>query len=358
MRTATLAEVAHPLDPPSQGRFPWKFFYDRWNVFDFIVVLVGYLPFDTQGVTSLRSARLVRVLKLVRALPKLRVLVMGLLSSLTSISYIALLLLLLFYLYAVLGVSVFGTNDPVHFGTLHIALISLFRAATLEDWSDLMYINFYSCKVYGYSEFIHLCTEPSAQPFLAALYFVTFIVLSSMLVLNTFVSVITSSMAEARAALEGEVEATQGKEDITDDDEYLEAKLNELTEVMAHIADEVEAFAQLEKQRKASDMAAALDAESDTDSQSDDDAQGAAEAGGKRQGSPAKSPTLLEGWAASRHPAGPHSATKVQPQPGSSADSKSANKRVDVPPMVDDSTTASGKATPKHQGGHEPTPGA
>ena len=42
--------------------------------------------------------------------------------------------------YAVLGVSVFGKNDPIHMGTLHIAFLTLFRCATLEDWTDVMYI--------------------------------------------------------------------------------------------------------------------------------------------------------------------------------------------------------------------------
>lgn len=46
---------------------------------------------------------------------------------------------MLFYLYAVLGVSMFGTNDPDHMASLHTTLLTLFRCATLEDWSDVMY---------------------------------------------------------------------------------------------------------------------------------------------------------------------------------------------------------------------------
>ena len=151
----------------AEGNRPHDFFKDAWNVFDFLIVVVGLLPFGGSAVTALRLVRLLRVLKLVRALPKLRILVMGLLRSLSSIAYIGLLLGLLFYLYvhvptvrtcthalllwrlthrcdaryAVLGVSVFGTNDPMLMGTLHIAFLTLFRCATLEDWTDVMYIN-------------------------------------------------------------------------------------------------------------------------------------------------------------------------------------------------------------------------
>jgi len=82
----------------AEGNTPFNFFKDAWNVFDFVIVVVGLLPFGGSAVTALRLVRLLRVLKLVRALPKLRILVMGLLRSLSSIAYIGLLLGLLFYL--------------------------------------------------------------------------------------------------------------------------------------------------------------------------------------------------------------------------------------------------------------------
>ena len=99
----------------------------------------------------LRLLRLFRTLKLVKALPKLRILVMGLLMSLSSIAYIGLLLLIVFYIFGIVAVMIFGKNDPVNLGTLHIALVALFRAATLEDWTDLMYTSMYGCDAYGYA---------------------------------------------------------------------------------------------------------------------------------------------------------------------------------------------------------------
>jgi voltage-gated sodium channel len=120
----------------------------------------------------------------VRALPKLRVLVIGLLKSLSSIVYIGMLLLLLFYLYAVVGVSLFGQADPVFMGTLHIALLTLFRAATLEDWTDLMYTHQIGCDEYGYSGFDSECVAPQAFGGVAVAYWVSFIVMSSMIILN------------------------------------------------------------------------------------------------------------------------------------------------------------------------------
>ena len=39
--------------------------------------------------------------------------------------------------------------DPFHFRSIPISMLSLFRASTLEDWTDIMYINIYGCNKYS-----------------------------------------------------------------------------------------------------------------------------------------------------------------------------------------------------------------
>ena len=39
----------------------------------------------------------------------------------------------------------FRPNDPWHFDTIGVSIFTLFRAATLEDWTDLMYISMFGC---------------------------------------------------------------------------------------------------------------------------------------------------------------------------------------------------------------------
>ena len=182
----------------AEGSRPLRYFRDPWNVFDFAIVVVCFLPVDAQGVAVLRLARLLRVLKLVRALPKLQVLVSALLKSIPSMGYVSLLLFLLFYLYAVAGTMFFGGNDPIHFGNLQLSMLSLFRAVTLEDWTDLMYIQMYGCSGYGYGGLESLCTASAAQPALGVSYFVSFILVGTMVVLNLFVGVIMGGMDEAQ----------------------------------------------------------------------------------------------------------------------------------------------------------------
>ena len=182
----------------AEGRKPWAYFRDPWNVFDFLIVLAAYMPIDAQFITVLRLARVLRVLKLVRALPKLQIIVSALLRSIPSMGYVSLLLLLLFYLFAVTGVFLFGENDPVHFRNLQLAMLTLFRVVTLEDWTDVMYIQMYGCEGYGYGGMEHLCTTSTAHPVFGAAFFVTFVLIGTMIVLNLFVGVIMTGMEEAQ----------------------------------------------------------------------------------------------------------------------------------------------------------------
>jgi voltage-gated sodium channel len=184
----------------AEGKQPWRYFLDPWNVFDFVIVAACFLPFEGNAVTVLRLLRLLRVLKLVKALPKLQILVGALLKSIPSMVYVSVLLFLLFYVYAVAAVFLFGENDPLHFQSLEIAMLSLFRVVTLEDWTDVMYINMYGCDRYGYdADSVVLCAAPKAQPLLSALFFVSFVLSGTMIILNLFIGVIMNGMAEAQA---------------------------------------------------------------------------------------------------------------------------------------------------------------
>jgi len=192
----------------AEGKQPWNYFKDGWNIFDFFIVLVCCLAItvptiDAGFVAVLRLARILRVLKLVTALPKLQMLVSAMLKSIPAMVYVGILLGLLFYIYAAMGVFVFGENDPVHFGTLHKSMLSLFRVVTLEDWTDIMYINMYGCdhEIWGYG-LESGCTHPNRNPILGAFFFVSFVLVGTMIVLNLFIGVIMNAMNEVREEVE------------------------------------------------------------------------------------------------------------------------------------------------------------
>lgn len=125
----------------SEGVAPFAYFTGSewtWNNFDFLIVLFSLpiLPVGGSQVAFLRLIRLMRLAKVFRKVPQLRMIMTGLIGGLKSIVYIVILLLLVFYLYAIAGIFFFRENDPWHFRTIVVSLISLFRLSTLSVSSD------------------------------------------------------------------------------------------------------------------------------------------------------------------------------------------------------------------------------
>lgn len=194
---------------------PWSYFRDPWNVFDFCILLACFIPSDSPWASVLRLARILRVLRLASALPQLQLLVNALLRSIPSMGYVGLLLFLLIYVYAVMGVTFFGKNDPLHFGTLGNSMLSLFQTTTLEGWADLMYQQ--------------IRVESSPIPVWATiLYFITYILLGTMIMLNLFIGIVLNGMQE----IQKEIQSSQKKSDLTVSDELkaLEEEMDQLKE--------------------------------------------------------------------------------------------------------------------------------
>lgn len=192
----------------AEGDRPWRYFSDAWNVFDFLIVAVCWMahvvPEMNAGfVAVIRLARVLRVLRLVQAMPQLKLLVDAMLKSIPSMGYVGILLVLLYYIYGAMGVFLFGTNDPLHFGTLHMSMLSLFRISTLEGWSEIMYVNMFGCNdvKWGYGPESG-CNNPQPHGLAAVAYFVSFVLVGTMIVLNLFIGVIMNAMDEVRAEQE------------------------------------------------------------------------------------------------------------------------------------------------------------
>lgn len=182
----------------SYGAHPWRYFQSGWNVFDFVIVALCLLPLHSEYVVVLR---LLRTLRLFTALHGLQIMLSGLLRSIPSLGYVGLLLLLHFYIYAVIGTFMFGDNDPIRFGSLHTTMLTLFQVLTLEGWNDILTTQYHGSDV-GYDEAWKALASMDgrvsvARPIIAAGYFVSFILIGTMIMLNLFTGVIIRSMEEA-----------------------------------------------------------------------------------------------------------------------------------------------------------------
>ena len=157
----------------------YRYFYSGWNVFDFSVVVLSLIPASGEFAMLARLARLLRVLRLISVIPELRLIVATLVRSIPSMGNIMLLMSIIFYIYAVAGYHLFHEHDPEHWRSLGISLLTLFRIVTLEDWTDVMY-------------------TAMEMHDLAWIYFVSFVIVGTFVVINLFIAVVINNLDEAK----------------------------------------------------------------------------------------------------------------------------------------------------------------
>lgn len=188
----------------SNGPRPLAYFSDPWNVFDFIIVAVCLVPFnDTHYFAVFRILRILRVLRMITFFPKLKLIIGALLKSIPSMGYIIMLIGILFYVYAIVGVFVFGRQDPTHFGDLHHSFVTLFKVLTLEGWTDIMNVHIFGEVNDENMQIISL------WPFF---YFSSFILIGAMIIMNLFIGVIMNSMEESQKELSKELNEIKFKD--------------------------------------------------------------------------------------------------------------------------------------------------
>ncbi|MBR9828398.1 MAG: ion transporter [Oceanospirillales bacterium] len=168
-----------------------NFFRSGWNIFDFIIVVASLVPInDSEMVLVARLLRVFRVLRLVSMVPELRMLLAALVKSIPRMGYVALLMFIIFYIYAAIGSFMFNDIDPVLWGNITIAMLTLFRVATFEDWTDVMYA---TMDTYPYSW----------------VFYLTFIFLTAFVFLNMMIGIVLDVMQKESAAQQ--LESGQGE---------------------------------------------------------------------------------------------------------------------------------------------------
>jgi voltage-gated sodium channel len=203
----------------AHGRKPSGYFRSGWNVFDFVVIASAYVPGVRENATALRLIRLLRVFRLVSVLPELRVLVIGLVRSLAPLASVGFLFLILFYVYGMIGWLSFHDKDPENWSSIGQAMLTLFAMLTLEEW-------------------VALQREALEITSWAPVYFVSFVLISSFLLLNMVIAVVINSVEEARAILQREERAALAVEH--GEEAALLSRLDTLRDALAGLEDELE----------------------------------------------------------------------------------------------------------------------
>ena len=155
--------------------YRFYFFRSGWNVFDFAIVSIAFIP-ATGPLAIMRSLRILRVLRLISVIPQMRRVIGALLHSIPGIASIMAVLLIIFYVAAVLVTTIYGPEFEMLFGTLGTSMYTLFQIMTLEGWSQ---------------EVVRPVMEVYPNSWM---FFIPFIIITSFAVLNLFIGIIVDAM--------------------------------------------------------------------------------------------------------------------------------------------------------------------
>lgn len=192
------------------------YFREGWNIFDFTIILLALIPSTGELAMLARLARLLRVLRLISAIPELRLIVATLIRSIPSMANVMILMSVIFYIYAVAGQQLFHAHDPEHWGNLGISLLTLFRIVTLEDWTDLMY------------------TAMAMHP-LSWIYFVSFVIMGTFVIINLFIAVVINNLDEAKQERLKEMRVPVSKDQLLDELHETQQALEKLRVQLTHV---------------------------------------------------------------------------------------------------------------------------
>ncbi|XP_042550055.1 sodium channel protein type 9 subunit alpha isoform X10 [Dipodomys spectabilis] len=194
------------------------YFTVGWNIFDFVVVILSIVGMFLADLIEkyfvsptlfrvIRLARIGRILRLIKGAKGIRTLLFALMMSLPALFNIGLLLFLVMFIYAIFGMSNFayvkkeaGINDMFNFETFGNSMICLFQITTSAGWDGLLAPILNSAppdcdpkKVHPGSAVEGDCGNPSVGIF----YFVSYIIISFLVVVNMYIAVILENFSVA-----------------------------------------------------------------------------------------------------------------------------------------------------------------
>ena len=153
-----------------------RFFTKGWNIFDGLIVIASLMPVEDSEMAFIgRLIRVFRVLRMVSIVPEMRLLLDALLKAMPQLFYVVALMFIIFYIYAAVGSMFFANINPELWGDISIAMLTLFRVMTFEDWTDVMY-------------------ETMAHYPLSWIYYLTFIFFTAFAFLNMVIGIVVNTL--------------------------------------------------------------------------------------------------------------------------------------------------------------------
>uniref|UniRef100_A0A8C3T219 Sodium channel protein n=1 Tax=Chelydra serpentina TaxID=8475 RepID=A0A8C3T219_CHESE len=183
------------------------YFTNGWNIFDLSVVIVSIVVFENYFSPTLfrviRLARIGRILRLIRAAKGIRTLLFALMMSLPALFNIGLLLFLVMFIYAIFGMANFayvqwesGIDDMFNFQTFANSMLCLFQMTTSAGWDGLLSPILNTGPPFC-DPTIRGAVGECGKPAVGIIFFVSYIIISFLIVVNMYIAVILENFSVA-----------------------------------------------------------------------------------------------------------------------------------------------------------------
>nr|XP_026650999.1 sodium channel protein type 5 subunit alpha-like [Zonotrichia albicollis] len=192
------------------------YFSNAWNIFDLVVVIMSLVALLLSNIGKafehflpptlfrvIRLARIGRILRLIRGAKGIRTLLFALMMSLPALFNIGLLLFLVMFIYAIFGMANFGyvkmeggIDDMFNFQTFANSMLCLFQITTSAGWDGLLSPILNTGPPYcdpAIKEEVGECGKPA----IGIIYFVSYIIISFLIVVNMYIAVIMENFNAA-----------------------------------------------------------------------------------------------------------------------------------------------------------------
>ncbi len=192
-------------------------FTKSWDLVETIIICAMWPLIDTHVATNsilsafLYSLRIVKCLGAFEFFQEVRVIMQALYSSFVAFLYVICLIICVLSHFAMAGSILFRHNDVLHFRSFWPAFQAMCQISTLDDWSRIARYNMIGCDTA--SIFLEVDAEckcgiaeggsgkQCGLGWIAAAFFVVFIIVNVMILMNLLVAIIITSMEMLRDSL-------------------------------------------------------------------------------------------------------------------------------------------------------------
>ncbi|XP_077207259.1 cation channel sperm-associated protein 2 [Paroedura picta] len=182
----------------------WKYWRNPWNVFDFTITLISFIPefviFTDKAyrMTTTRIVLIFRVLRCLKLFPRIRqvrVIIMAIAKALKAMAFILLLLIFFFYVFAVAGIFFFESYTRsdrddleynMYFKDMPNALVTIFILFTMDHWYALLQD---SWKIPGINKFV------------TGMFVILWLLIGAFIFRNLFVAIMVANFQNIRNEL-------------------------------------------------------------------------------------------------------------------------------------------------------------